>query len=529
MDLQQIIQEVLDHIRGMWRYRWHMVCVAWTFALIGWVMVYRMPDVFEASARVSVDTNSLLPSLTQGLTANESVLDEVSLVSRALLTRPNLAEVARHTDLDLRAKTPQDFELLISGLQERISVKGGRDNVFDISFEDTSRQKATEVVSALLSTFVETSLTAQGDDAEMSERALQIEIDDHESRLLKAEADLADFKKRNLGYMPEDGGDYYTRLQTATGLVADIDQKIRLLRQRRNEIARQLEGEEPVFGIMPTTPAQVAAACSKSGNIAQLESQLSSLQVDFTDRHPRIVMLKETIAALQAECDAERAQGGGTVPLVDPETNSLNSNMVYQNLRLQLSEADVELAGLTEELSSRQRAVYRLREDVDKIAEVETELKKLNRDYGVVEQRHQELLRRWETLQSRKRLEPVTDRVQFNILEPPFAMAEPIAPNRPFLLSAILVVALGAGSALAFGMNQLKPVFYSRRTLSRVAGVPVLGSVSLLVSPSVAAARRRKSLIWVAANVLLLMTGILAIVLADPLVSIIKELTQGVV
>jgi len=106
---------------------------------------------------------------------------------------------------------------------------------------------------------------------------------------------------------------------------------------------------------------------------------------------------------------------------------------------LQLSNAEVELAALQEQYRTSQRQVAQLRSDVDKISQVEIDLKQLNRDYGVVESRHQELLRRWETLKSKQRLDPVTDKVQFNILEPPFAPARPVAPNRPIMLITALI------------------------------------------------------------------------------------------
>ena len=208
MNVQEIISEATDHIRGMWRFRWLAVLISWVVAVLGWYFVYTMPNIYEASAKVSVDTNSLLPSLTQGLTARENLMGEVDLVSKALLTRPNLEAVARDTDLDLRAETPQEMEALVTGLQRRVKVEGGRDKIFSIAYADASRDKARDVVAALLNTFVESSLGAQGDDADMTERAIALEMEDHEQRLLKAEADLADFKKRNLGYMPNDGADF---------------------------------------------------------------------------------------------------------------------------------------------------------------------------------------------------------------------------------------------------------------------------------------------------------------------------------
>ncbi len=525
MSPEQLLEELRDQIRGMWRYRWYLIGVAWLIALPGWAYVYGMPDVYQATAKVSVDTNSLLPSLTRGLTASEDLGDEVGLVSKALLSRPNLEEVARQTDLDLRAQSAAEMEGLITGLQSRVSVRGGRDNIYTISFEDKSRQKASDVVAALLNTFMESSLGAQGDDAEISERAIRLEIEDHEERLLRAEADLAEFKKANIGYMPDNGADYYTRLQAALAAVEDTTMRMRLLRQRRDEIVRQLEGETPLLSASTTGEAFATSGCSKAANLNSLRLQLSALQVDFTDKHPRIVMLKDTISALEKDCDREYAALGGVEALRNADTQSFDANPLYQNLRLQLSDANVELAALQEELQSHRADVARLRADVDKIADVETELKKLNRDYVVIETRHQELLRRWETLQSKKRLDPVTDQVQFNILEPPFAAAAPVAPNRPLLLIAVLVAAFGAGGALVFGLNQLKPVFYRRRTLARVSGIPVLGSVGMILSPKQIAARKRGTVAWAVANLALVVAGVMAVALANPILALMKDLT----
>ena len=527
-NIQDLVGDVLDQLRGMWRYRWHMLIVAWLLAIPGWGAVYNIADVYEATARVAVDTNSLLPDLTEGLAANESVAKETDLVREVLMSRPNIEAVARETDLDLRAVTPGQMERLITGLQDRIEIRAGRDNIFEISFRDTSREKAVEVVAALLNTFIESSLSAQGDDTNVTERVLRTEIEDHEQRLSRAETELAQFKKRNLGYMPDDGADYYTRLQAALAAVAEMEQKIRQLRERRNEISRQLEGEEPVFGIMPSTPAQARATCSKAGSIAQLKGQLDDLQVEFTDKHPRIVILRDNIVQLEEECIEELAANEGFAPVYDSTSQSLNANPVYQNLRLQLSNADVELAALQEELGSKRRLVNQLRSDVDKIAEVEAELKRVNRDYVVVESRHQELLRRWETLQSSKRLEPVTDDVDFNVLDPPFASVSPVAPNRPLLLAGVLIVALGLGGALTFGLNQLNPVFYTRHTVARVSGLPVLGSVSMIISPRQRAARRGKLAAWLFGNIALLTICGVVVVYHGPIRDVLITALGGI-
>jgi hypothetical protein len=192
-----------------------------------------------------------------------------------------------------------------------------------------------------------------------------------------------------------------------------------------------------------------------------------------------------------------------------------------------MNEAEVELAELQSRYSESQQEVARLRANVDKIAEVETKLKRLNRDYGVVQDRHQELLKRWETLASKKRLDPVTDQVQFQILEPPFAPTEPVAPNRPLLVIAVLFLAIGAGGAAAFGLNQLKPVFFTRRSITRIGGLPVLGTVSNIMSPDEIIARKRKTFVWAGASASLVLFTALIIALEGPVSLALRVMLGG--
>src|SRR5690606_28810237 len=49
---------------------------------------------------------------------------------------------------------------------------------------------------------------------------------------------------------------------------------------------------------------------------------------------------------------------------------------------------------------------------------------------------------------------------------------------RALYMTAVLLVALGAGAGLAVVLNQVFPVFLSRGMLAAVTGLPVLGSIS---------------------------------------------------
>lgn len=529
MNIQELIVNVLDHARGMWRFRWWMAAASWLIAVPGCLYVYSMPDVYEASTRVFVDTNTLLKPLLKGLAATQDTMQQVDIVAKAVLTRPNLEKVAHKTDLDLRARTPEQMDALITRLQERIQVRGGRDDIYTIRYQDPSREKARAVVAAVLDAFVEGALNNQDDDADVTEKALDSEIQNHEKRLRESEEALAKFKQENVGYMPGEYGDYYNRLQTAMDGVSGAEEKVKLLTQRRDELKRQIEGEEPVFGIMATQPGQATAQCAQNGQIAELESELANLRVQYTDKHPRLVALQETIDTLKKECAANlKAQQSALPQSSQPSAQPLEQNPVYQSLKIQLSTAEVDLAEARTQLAAQNAQVAELKRDVDKITEVEAKLKQLNRDYDVVQGRHKELLKRWEELQSKKRIDPVTDNVQFRRIEPPFALADPVGPKRTILLLGVLVVAFGGGLALALALDQLNPVFFTRASLGRVVSFPVLGSITMILTPELAARRRRAAFVWVAACVALALSFAIAIAFESVGSATLRGLLGGV-
>ena len=58
--MQSLIIKLLDDLRGSWRFRWLGLAAAWAACLIGWLYVFAMPNVYEAKARVYVDSKTVL-------------------------------------------------------------------------------------------------------------------------------------------------------------------------------------------------------------------------------------------------------------------------------------------------------------------------------------------------------------------------------------------------------------------------------------------------------------------------------------
>lgn len=529
---EQVIRDALTMVRtqalGMWRFRWLAVIVAWCICIAGWASVYAMPDVYEANARVYVDTENAIQDFLGGIAVSTDVMNEVSIVVREIVSRPNLAEVARNTDLALRAQTDAQFEDLLTSLQDRIGVFGSRDGIYSISFEDIDRSKALAVVDSLLTAFVEKSLGADRTDTAQAQQFLEDQIQDYEERLTAAEDRLAEFKRDNVEFMPDQSGDYFQRMQAAEAALAVTGGRLNLATERRAELRRQIEGEEPVFGIMSPSPGSEADGGYSSGKIRELELQLEELRLRYTDKHPRIGQILDTIAMLerqQAADEAARAEAVAAQPLAQ---NPLDLNPVYQNMRIQLSNVDVEIAALSAQLKQEQEELDRLRRLVDTVPQVEAEFNRLNRDYNVVKAKHQQLLQQLETANIGEDVSRSIDEVQFRIIDPPFADDKPAGPNRPFLLSLVLIFAVGTGLALAFVTNQLKPTFIGNRSVTEVLGIPVLASVSLLQTDEERRVERRKQFALQTAAGLLFVSFAFVVVFSETASGLLRQLSASI-
>jgi polysaccharide chain length determinant protein (PEP-CTERM system associated) len=328
---------------------------------------------------------------------------------------------------------------------------------------------------------MEKSLRKDRTDSVQAQQFLQQQIKLYEARLEEAETRLADFKKENVGVMPGEGGDYFSRLQLAEAEARAVGSQVQALQERRNELARQLEGEEPVLGLTSSAIGPAAVGSSVDGPIASLERELADLRVKFTDKHPDVLRVQGTLNDLYQIRDKERSDASRVAPR--PEVNALNSNPVYQQLRVSLGATEAELASLRPQLAQKQSAVAYLKRMVDTIPEVEAQLNRLNRDYDVVKRQYDALLQRLESARLSEEVQADNEQVTFDVIDPPRLPLFPSAPNRALLFPGVLLLAVLAGLGVAFVLNQHSPVYYSAQTLRQLTGLPVYGTVGLVRAP----------------------------------------------
>lgn len=500
--MQETFALVLQHVRASWRYRWFIALVAWPLCILGWIYVHSLPDQYQASARVYLDTQSILRPLLSGLAVQSDARSEVDLMTRTLLSRPNLEKVARMTDLDLKAKTPEQMESLLTGMLGKIAIEDtNRRGLFRISYEDSDPQLAKRVVQALLTIFMENSLGESRKDTDVAQRFLDEQIKEYEARLVASEQRLTQFKRENLGRMPTEGRGYYDNLQASISELEQARLDLQEAENRRKELQRQLEDKDAMLGFAgPAVGGSITPELD--GRIQALQSRLDELLLKYTDQHPDVQAVKNTMEDLKkqrAETVAHAKIGGRIA------TDGAMSPYQAQ-MQLTLSEADANIAALRARVGTLRNRVDELKKLVNIIPEVEAQLQQLNRDYDVTKSNYETLLARRESAGITQQLEQNADTVKFRVVDPPFVPATPSGPNRPLLSSGALGIGIAAGLVFAFFLSQLNPTYDSRRGLTESTQLPVLGGVSMIWTHE-QRRRRRMELLGFSA----LMAGLLVV------------------
>ena len=469
--MQELLRQIIAELKGSWRFRWIAMAAAWVICLLGWLVVYSLPDSYESEATVYVDTTSALRPILEKLTVGSDVLSRVELVTTAMLGRPLLEKVARETDLYLRASSRVEMDKLIVGMRSRISIENNPrvdPNLYVIRYRDESARTAQAVVAAMLNIFVEDSLGANRLGTQKAQEFLREELAKLQVDLEKSEQELADFKKRNVGRMPGESGDYYARLQSGMEGLRETQSTLQLAQRRRNALMQQLAGEQPMLGLSTGPQSEL------DERIAQNQTRLEELQLRFTDQHPDVISIKSVLAQLESQKQQqidELRTGDGT--------GIASDNPVFQNIQIELTNVNVEIDSLLAQEANQARRVQELRDLADVLPEVEAELKRLTRDYDVTQTQYQSLLQRLEVAELSESAEQ-SEEVQFRIIDPPLSPLEPASPNRILLLLAVFIVGLGAGGGLSILGNQLRPVFHDSIALREATGLPVLGSVTVM-------------------------------------------------
>lgn len=488
--MEELISQLTSITRGMWKFRWTGLIVAWIVGAVAAVIAFKVPDRYEASARIFVDTQSILKPLMSGLAVQPNVDQQVSMLSRTLISRPNIEKLVRMADLDLKSVSKVQQEGLIESLMQSVTIKSaGRDNLYTLNYVEADKDKAKRVIQSMVSIFVESSLGASRKDTDSAKVFLDEQIKTYEGKLEEAEARLKAFRLRNLDLQTGDGKDSASRLAEISRQLETARLELREAENARDAARKQLDAERPggVSGTLVTQSLlQESAISVATPEIdARIEAQkraLDGLLQRYTDQHPDIISTRRLLKDLEEQKRREVAELRKAAMAAPAQPQGGNASLALQEMGRLLATSEVQVAALKARVGEYQARYAAAREQSKTSPQIEAEAAQLNRDYGIVKKNYEDLVSRRQSAAMSGDLDMASGVVDFRLIDPPRVSPKPVSPNRMLLLAAGLGAALAAALAVAFAASQLRPVYNDAQELRAKTGLPLLGVVSMILS-----------------------------------------------
>jgi polysaccharide chain length determinant protein (PEP-CTERM system associated) len=474
-----LYDEFRTALHSVWNRRWLALAVAWGVCLLGWMVVALIPNTYESKARLFVQLDDALAEQI-GIGVADRKRD-IERIRQTLTSAVNLENVIRSTKLGDSVASPKDMEAAVIELGRNVKVASTQENIFEITAqarqgslsEAENARLAQAIAQKMLEIFREENLT--GNRGEMTETLEFVsgQLAQREKALEQAEQRRLVFEAQNPD-MVAGGQAGLQRLEGARTELRGIDADLAGAQSALAAINGQLAG----------TPATIAGAPGTGGprsSLAQAQADLASMRArGLTDSHPDVISVQNQVTALRAAAQNERGDMGGT------------PNPAYSSLQSIKADREAGVQSLLARRAALQTEIARLTSRQINDPEIAAEAQRISRDYDVLRQQYDKLLRDREELRLRGQVKTEREAIKFEVVDPPTTPRSPVAPNRPLLLFGVLVIGIGAGVATAFALGQLRATFATTAKLEKAAGLPVLGSISQVLTEAAQAARRRQ-------------------------------------
>lgn len=462
--MSAIVEEIRAALWSIWTRRWLVLAVAWALCLLGWLALAFVPNSYESHARIFVQLDDALAQQI-GIGAGNRKKD-IERVTQTLTSSVNLEKVVRSTRIGESITTPREMEIAVDRLAENIKVKSAQDDLFEITVtsgrgdlsDGANAQLAQDIVQKLIDIFREENLG--GTRGEMRET-----IDFLDQQLADRQKQLEEAEQRRLAFESQH--------PEMIGGAASIAQKLEATRSEMRSVEADLAAAQSALaaaeGQLAGTPRSMmvpGAIGGAQGALLQAEANLADMRArGLTESHPDVVSLQNQIASLRKQ--AERQGSAGGIP-----------NPAYTSLQSIRAERQANVQALQSRKAALQSEINQVTANQALEPGVAAEAQRISRDYEVLREQYDKLLKDREELRLRGQVETERSAVKFEVIDPPSTPRAPSAPNRPLFLLGVLVLGIGGGAGAGWAMGQLRSSFATAGKLENAFGLPVIGTVS---------------------------------------------------
>lgn len=379
------------------------------------------PQTYSTSAVLHADVTNIIEPLLKGRTVITKV-DRSQAARDVVYTRKFAETIVKKSGLSDDSDSPERVEAKIAYLRAAVKIFAVGTDYFRISYSSSDPDIAYNVLSTTVNEFIEYTSRQKKDESYSAYKFIDSQVQAYKKQLEEAEARLKEFKSQNV-----DGTEasVSTRIAQLRNEIEALKLSIEENQSRVNTTKSQLSNESDY--IQASTKLEGLQDRKKS-----LMANLEELRLIYQDNYPDIVTINAQIEEIDKNIASIYESDG-----LNASSSSKSANPLYDELRKQLSVAEVDLRAQNQRMNSLNRLLDQEYVRAQKVAENEASLSELTRDYNVTKGVYEEMLGRKESARLSMVLDIEGQGVTYRIHEP---VVFPLSPSG---INPIIIALLG--------------------------------------------------------------------------------------
>ncbi len=461
-------------VRSVWRRRfWFLVPLL--LGLAGAAYAYRvLPKTYRAATQVLVEPQKV-PSDYVKPTVTTSIEERLHTIEPKIKKHDNMERIIREMNLYPELRGTVSMDHLVDKVRDDLTVRVQGDTFF-IYFVGREPVTVARTANRVAELFIESSLQQRENRAQGTSTFLEKELEQTKAKLEQQEARIAEFKRLNLGDLPEQRDTNLHAVEQLQGKLEINMDALDRAETRKLLLQRQVAELSYAPAPRPATPAAPGGPPAPT-RVEQLQAELAELRARYTDRHPDVIRKRAELARMEA-LESQRPVETPAAAPASGEPPAPKKPKIDPMTQAELASVDLEIKSLKAERERILADIGGVQSRLQNVPRVEQELLSLTRDYDNIKRSYESLLDKRLNARLYENLEKSQQGEQFTILEAALPPNSPYSPNMLIVLGLGLAMGGLAGLLLALLRERTDPTYADALSLQQAfPGVPLLAII----------------------------------------------------
>lgn len=431
--IDQILRNAIYYIEAFLKRPLWVIGPAVATVAIGACVSLALPRSYQSEAQILIEAPQPSTSLVPSTVATE----HLQFIEQRVLARDKLLALADKLHLFPGQRSAMSETKLAQLIRQNISIdtvvtepseRYSGTAAMRIGFTGATAEQASATVAELVNMIIQENRGLRIQRASEMSEFLSREVDDMAAMMKARAADWNTFLEQNSDAMP-------ARLQSVENEIQEKERELTSLDQSIASLDQELPLLEAQLRLQIERPE---AATRDRTRLAELQSELATKSLTYSDMHPEIRALSQRIEGIRQKIASESLSGSAADQNFTPE-----QALVAERIKIAKARHESLVAKRTEvneRIVLLQAITARAPSVGERLAAIEGERETLQRSLD-------EMRGKLSTAQTSERLERDNPTGRVQVLEAPETPRYPSAPNRTNLMLLVLcgAVAMGAG------------------------------------------------------------------------------------